>query len=249
MIQLTKWNRQTAEVLAAMFTENTGVHFLDSGMVNGRQWQRLAGKTLEDFIAAPSTTINWKYECYSINAFQWLLANLTYDPLMQRRFELIVGTTDDPHLVDIETFTDVIHDGTQYPAEGKEPTTFNSYNGETLLDSTIQGSIFSWQGQVYIALQIHGGADVRGGYTAPKMFSIDDADYWWDETIEFYCTNEECKDGYDNYPWGASLNLTEWVTHDGSFVKDPWEDSEYKKEEGQCPACGKELSTEARLQH
>lgn len=242
MITLDKWNRQTAEVLAAMFTENTGTHFLDSGGAYGRQWQRMQGKTVEDFIAAPSTTIEWKYQCYSINLYQWLLANLTYDPIMQRRFELVTMGSEDPHLVDAETFAEKINTGGKYSLR-----TFNSYNGESLLDGVIQGVLFEWHDEQYIALQIHGGCDVRGGYTAPKMFQVDE--YWGDEVIEFYCTNDECKWGHDGYPWAADLNLTEWVDRDGSFVVDPWEGSQYNKEEGQCPNCGQPLSTEARLSH
>lgn len=244
---LTHYDQATAEVLAAMFTENTGTHFLDSGGMSGRQWQRLAGKTVADFIAAPSTKIEWDYECYSINTFQWLLANLTFDPTMQRRFELITMGSDDPHLVDAETFAEKMHDGDHYMV-GKEPRTFNSYNGETLLDGTIQGVLFSRHDTLYIALQIHGGADVRGGYTAPKIFSIDDSDYWWDETIEFYCQNDECK-AIDGYPWAADLQVTEWITRDGCGVINPWEDSTFDKTKGECPSCGSQLETEARLSH
>lgn len=244
MITLDQWNRPTAEVLAAMFTENTGRHFLDSGGAYGRAWERNQGKVVEDFVAAPSTTIDWKYECYSINMFQWLLANLTYDPIMQRRYELVTMGSEDPHLYDAEVFAAKMHDGHK-----SECRSFNSYNGESLLDGVIQGVLFNRGGDQYIALQIHGGCDVRGGYTAPRMFQMNDADYWWDETIEFFCQNDECKWGHDGYPWAADLNLTEWIDRDGSFVRDPWEDSQYNKEEGQCPNCGQPLSTEARLSH
>lgn len=235
MITLDKWNRPTAEVLAAMFTENTGTHFLDSGGAYGRAWQRNQGKTVEDFAAAPSVTeADHKYGCYSINMFQWLLANLTYDPIMQRRFELVTLGSDDPHLVDAETFAEKMHEGSGY--WGSKPHTFNSYNGETLLDGTIQGVLFDRGGDHYIALQIHGGCDVRGGYTAPKMFQIEDIDYWGDESIEFYCP--ECN-------WGATLNLTEWISHEGEFLTES-----PIKEDGLCPSCGEgPLEAEARLSH
>jgi len=37
-----------------MLTENTGVHFLDSGGTDGRMWQRNAKKTIEDFANEPA---------------------------------------------------------------------------------------------------------------------------------------------------------------------------------------------------
>ena len=39
----------TEQVIYNMLTENTGTHFLDSGMANGRHWQKNQVKTLEDF--------------------------------------------------------------------------------------------------------------------------------------------------------------------------------------------------------
>ena len=53
--------------------------------------------------------------------------------------------------------------------------TVNTYNGECFLDQTLQYKVFSFFGdedKVYIALQIHGGCDVRGGYTDTKIFKL-----------------------------------------------------------------------------
>ena len=44
------------QTIAAMLTENTGTHMLDSGGANGRAWQRNIGKTVDDFRAMPSAT-------------------------------------------------------------------------------------------------------------------------------------------------------------------------------------------------
>ena len=51
-----------------------------------------------------------------------------------------------------------------------EPVSVNTYNGEDLLSQTIQYIYFSNHSNTYVILQIHGGCDVRGGYTAPKVF-------------------------------------------------------------------------------
>lgn len=47
--------------------------------------------------------------------------------------------------------------------------TINTYNGESAVSQTLQ--YCSLNGKT--ALQIHGGCDVRGGYTAPRIFEAD----------------------------------------------------------------------------
>lgn len=53
-----------------------------------------------------------------------------------------------------------------------EPLTVNTYNGENLVDQILQYTLFSNDSGEYVALQIHGGCDVRGGYTKPRVFSF-----------------------------------------------------------------------------
>lgn len=57
--------------------------------------------------------------------------------------------------------------------EGDRPMTVNTCNGEDALSQVVQYTLFQlgeWE-EVYVALFVHGGCDVRGGYTAPKFFS------------------------------------------------------------------------------
>ena len=56
------------------------------------------------------------------------------------------------------------------------------------LSQNIQYHIFEYEGDYYIALQIHGGCDIRGGYTEPRIFKIDDdyLDMW---SGDFGCDN------------------------------------------------------------
>jgi hypothetical protein len=62
------------------------------------------------------------------------------------------------------------------------PMTVNTYNGEDLLSQTLQYHYFTigetdrggrGSYEQYVVLQVHGGADVRGGYTRPRVFSVD----------------------------------------------------------------------------
>lgn len=57
------------------------------------------------------------------------------------------------------------------------PITENSYNGECALSQTIQFTAFGLDtggtaSGPFVLLQVHGGADVRGGYTTPRLFSF-----------------------------------------------------------------------------
>ena len=83
-----------------------------------------------------------------------------------------------------------------------EPLMVNSYNGEDMLSQVIQYVYFTWDHQAYVALQIHGGADVRGGYSTPHIFSIshDDETAIFDHAKgHIYCT------GKDHHP--AALKM------------------------------------------
>jgi hypothetical protein len=90
-----------------------------------------------------------------------------------------------------------------------QPMTINTYNGEDALSQTIQYVYFELcdgiesssynrfrNGEVYVVLQIHNGADVRGGYTAPKVFKVD-SDYgdqcslFDNARVTVHCTRED----------------------------------------------------------
>jgi hypothetical protein len=98
-----------------------------------------------------------------------------------------------------------------------EPITENTYNGEDALDRTLQFTMFSFinsprtsipdyaAGEVdrqprdyeflpdgtYVLLQVHGGADVRGGYTDPRLFEVtgesDESCMFDNARVEIWC--------------------------------------------------------------
>ena len=65
----------------------------------------------------------------------------------------------------------------------------NTYNGEEFVSQTLQFMCFSDGYNDYVLLQIHGGCDVRSGYTAPKVFEINDIDYFlmYMSTVDTCC--------------------------------------------------------------
>jgi hypothetical protein len=178
-----------------MLRENTGTHFLDSGGTPkhdkhgncvgsdhgyGRHWERNQHR---DFENEPATILSFKYGIeVTHSVYHWLLERLEYDDEMQDRFLEFVEDRDDTYwLQDMEEFPEWLrergHEVTGLYGDG-DPFTVNTYNGEDLLSQTLQYLYFELDGDPYVLLQIHGGCDVRGGYTSPKAFRVlDDGAY------------------------------------------------------------------------
>lgn len=162
----------TQKLIIKMLTENTGTHFLDSGFENGRMWQRNQGK---NFISEPEVNIEF-YEgddtpLITVSTFHYLSGVLNLDPfaikvnamLKRKRIKGIdahwVGECEDV----LENYNE------QIEWKGDQ---FNTYNYENNLSQILQGRVFIYDNTPYVLLQIHGGADVRGGYTDTQCFEL-----------------------------------------------------------------------------
>lgn len=80
--------------------------------------------------------------------------------------------------------------------------TWNSYNGESNLSQVLQGANVSYNSSnfeypEYILLQIHQGADVRGGYTDAKLFKV---------ASEYFTTNPTVYGDIDGVPVSNSYD-------------------------------------------
>lgn len=73
----------------------------------------------------------------------------------------------------------------------------NSYNGEDLLNQGYMSIYFQYEGEDYIAISIHNGCDIRGGYTDVHIF-----EFTWGED-EFLLSHEKaniyCECNKNNY--------------------------------------------------
>jgi hypothetical protein len=93
-----------------------------------------------------------------------------------------------------------------------EPIDVNTYNEENLLSQTLLFNYFELEKEGYVVLQVHGGCDVRGGYTDPQVFTtgrFDDTGFFNYKNATIYCTLPGIKtetDPADHY----------WTTDDGS---------------------------------
>jgi hypothetical protein len=166
-----------------MKKENTGTHMLDSGGAYGRSWQRNADRIFED---EPDSTVSFKYDCIEQThiLYHWLLERLQYsvplDDLFHGKYLEEIDPNDDMY------WGELIHKFPEWLQEQKlidefggiygdgDPVTINTYNDQELLSQTIQFTYFECEGEEYsgqyVLLQVHGGCDVRGGYTQPHVF-------------------------------------------------------------------------------
>ncbi len=204
----------TKRKLIAMLTENTGIAMLDSGGKCGRHWQR---NQFRDFEAEPTASLSvWGTSGefrpdVTFNVYHFLSEALTAAPDMNRRYQAYARArrADDYELSIMESFMDYLRDKGHTIAgiygDG-DPLTVNTYNGECLVSQTLQYLYFTCDGESYALLQIHGGADVRGGYTDAVAFYADDDGVWIFDTAKATI--------YADGP-GAFNGLPYWWTDDG----------------------------------
>ncbi len=162
-----------------MLTENTGRHMLDSGGAYGRHWERNQDKKLKDFENKPSVTWELEPEAedtselnYTISVFHYLTSGwLELDDICKAFNKLSCD--------DWKGFTyGVSKDQTKWLEKHgfdiNDSNSFNTYNEESALSQVLQGTFIKLGDNDYLLLQIHGGCDVRGGYTDAKLFRYND---------------------------------------------------------------------------
>jgi hypothetical protein len=170
----------TDTILAGMLTENTGRHLLDSGDTYGRHWQRNAGMTVGDFLARPEVTPGifthdgvTTVDYVTLDVFHFLRHRVTYNAELTSAFNAYESERDS-----YESWPAVITSWLDFVGarcEGADPVSYNTANGEDYLSQVLQFWIFDGDyGDHHVVLQVHGGCDVRGGYTAPKVFDLAD---------------------------------------------------------------------------
>lgn len=144
-----------------LLKENTGVHFLDSGFDNGRMWQRNQNK---NFLNEPRVDNEG-----TVSVFHYLSEILQLDSFTQKINAFI--TKNDLHWVDEVADEITKKDFLYYWIDGFN-NTVNTYNYENNLSQVLLFKTFKINEKPYVLLQIHGGADIRGGYTTTKCFKL-----------------------------------------------------------------------------
>ena len=196
----------TQKLVHAMLTENTGSHMLDSGGAYGRNWSRNQAKTIEDFDNEQEQTIEkseWtdkdgethtEYE-RRVSVFHYL-SELELDHVCE---EFNQRNADCPDW-DGDFGYGVSQSGADFlELIGMESKyEFNTYNGDSDLSQVLQGAWLDMDGDTYLLLQIHGGCDVRGGYTDAKLFKVED-DWLIHPYLQEYMDSYEIEEEYELY--------------------------------------------------
>jgi hypothetical protein len=164
-----------------LLTQNTGVHMCDSGGANGRGWQRNQKKTIKDFMNEDeeSYQFDFKYnEIYrNVSVFHYL-SGLELDDICEK-FNRRNNNPNDwegefPGKQSVYGVSNRASEWLQNNYEVEVEYTFNTYNGDSDLSQILQGSRLLINDETYYLIQIHNGADARGGYTDAKLFKANE---------------------------------------------------------------------------
>lgn len=195
------------EKIYTILTTGTGRHMLDSGGEGGRHWQRNQLKSIDLFREEPRAVMD-EWGEVTISLFHHLVDALKVTRLSEALDEELYAFSKEregSYLDDIAAF--IKHIGAE------EGYSENSYNRESNLSQVIQYQTFTLGGTEYVALQVHQGADVRGGYTRPYIFELADEYALLSEWGSIECTGEESH----RYDWSS-----EWLI-EGSPAPSPYE--------------------------
>lgn len=210
------------QIVATMLTENTGRALLDSGGAYGRNWEQNQGK---DFDRTPPYSLEartWvsnqdvrKLELTAtIDLYHWMDRNFKYCPTIDRALQRAIKAQKNEDKYEMEIMQDFAkqHGTGEWPWEKVQVT--NTYNHDCDLSQTIQYVAYSdpEYGSVYL-IQVHGGCDVRGGYTSPKAFTCSE------DLVNLQVSELEagpyawyCDGTYRTYPEEAGRDVLDFST-------------------------------------
>lgn len=218
------------KAIADMLTENTGVSMFDSGGVYGRRWQ--ANRAVADLRKAEPVSVRFDYggkeegAIINVNVFHFLTERLWIDEHsteLQKRFDRFCEKQDVREMswpATVDGFIKELRkDGYVYVL-GE-----NTYNRDSVLSQVLQYNVVeksrnngmrnghrSTVTEEYVFLQVHNGCDVRGGYTAPKVFCCQPDEELFEPIVSAHCkcgyADEEAA-GYYWYTYSDGLTIKE----------------------------------------
>jgi len=239
----------TRKRLKEMLCQNTGVDICDSGGEFGRSWQQ---NRLKDFDKEPRVSME-VYEdngvlremICSINVYHFLLdkAGVELPPADDPILKLWKEWSDSEQAKDMywpevmEGFVGFCH---MHKIElmglhgGCRPSLLNTYNAEDSLSQILQHFYFKTEDAAYALIQIHNGADARGGYTDPELFRMtNDEGLFYNNDMVLQCSNEDC-----GYEWYTDDGY-HWYGHNGVKNFNEYKKIKVKDKKIICPECKK----------
>lgn len=235
------------EVIKNMMCEDTGRNLLDSGDAYGRHYEEnkkngiMTGPQKVDFWTdgEKETELN-----PIVPLYDFLTYNLEVDGDSERfedEFYNYIKVNDlNPYSVyDIEETIKVIG---EYSGYG-DLEMINTYNYGSILSQTIQFIMFSdGYDNIYVCLQIHNGCDVRGGYTLPKIFYVENPEYFITGTTDAIISCG-CRDyNYYDYDSIEVYDGEDYISIDNEYIFN----HTYVDDNGdlRCKDCGELLMSE-----
>jgi hypothetical protein len=193
--------------------ESTGSHFMDSGGSSGRHWQRNQAKTdeqlLENKIDIWVNEDKTRIDVSPIISIAHVLKGFHPSEELTNQFKEYYDSLPDD---DMTSQFSAVRDWVTDVLEAGEIHECNTYNDDNILSQVIQYLRFDTGDDVYWAIQIHQGADIRGGYTDPVFCKSDYEDYLQYQTANIRCPN--CK--FCLYTYDAGRTYDDYI--DGNPV-------------------------------
>ena len=231
--------KTTEDILKEMLTENTGAHMLDSGGAYGRNWSKNKGR---DFDKEPATVLSFEFGGIEIthNIYHWLRERLEYDAytdaLLHKHAEREENKDKDWSEILEEFLKDLCADkDIDYSAHMVQGC--NTCNGEDLLSQVMQYWYIEEFDDPLVFLRIHGGCDIRGGYTAPRVFTCSEeyaimdnarASLWCTENHEHSWYTDDAYTFYSYEHGTGLLDLSEYKFRTMKEVRESGEKFERK---------------------
>jgi len=219
---MNKTATELEQFLLKQFTTNTGINMLDSGGDNGRKWQRNADKTITDFNSEPEVSVDlddWYFKhntdtsdlVPTVSTWHHMNNNLELDGLCDEFNAIPCDNWDSGQAYGLSLAGADFLNSRGFKI--LEP--WNSYNYESNLDYVLQGANVipedssNFEFPEYILIQVHLGADVRGGYTDAKLYKVSN---------EYFNTNPEVYGTIDGVNVSTSYNSYNLTDDDGNAV-------------------------------
>jgi len=212
------------QAIADMLQDNTGCHILDSGGAYGRSWER--NRHIQDFRQLPRFAIQIEKDgtfLTSLNVFHFLTEKLALDEHcqgLQSWFNSFAAKNPDMSWPEtIETF----FEKKLKPRDWSESYSENTYNRESQLSQVLQYWVYEDpNNQAYVWLQIHGGCDVRGGYTAPRIFQIieDECSLMDDRSLFGSCDCSRADSDDGGYYFQYEMQSYDWARMRKTMIYD-----------------------------
>jgi hypothetical protein len=154
---------QTKEILKQMLKENTGRALLDSGDAYGRNYEKNQNIDFDSQSRVSYETFGDGDILYAVSVYHYLNEILERDQFCNS-IDQILKDNEYPWVTHKEIEEIIPHEKMQPP--------INTYNYDENISQTLLFRTFVYNDTPYVLLQIHGGCDVRGGYTDPRCFKL-----------------------------------------------------------------------------